>query len=80
MGFATDNITCAAEIDICLDEESIYIFSDTRMPDLAELDGTAGFVASTASLTTVPLPGSVVMLMSALGLLLNRARGINRAV
>ncbi len=79
IGFATDNISCASEIDNCLIAESVYIFTDgSPVPELSDLDGTAGYVATTASLTTVPLPGSTVLFMSALGLLLRRAQPGNR--
>jgi len=74
LGFATDNISCAPEIQNCLVAESVYIFADGTVPELADLDGVSGYAATSASLTTVPLPGSVVMFMSALALLVGRKR------
>ena len=74
LGFATDNITCAPEIENCLDAESIYVFADMAVPELSELDGTAGFMSTTASLTTVPLPGSAWLFLTGLALLARKVR------
>jgi hypothetical protein len=74
IGFATDNVSCAEEILNCLDEESVYLFWDMAMPDLADLDNTAGFVSTSASLTTVPLPGSAWLFLTGLAVLARKAR------
>ena len=73
LGFATDNISCASQIQFCLVAESIYMFTNGAVPSLDEISGSAGYFGYSASLTTVPLPGSVVFLLSALGLLAQRA-------
>jgi hypothetical protein len=74
IGFATDNISCAPEIKNCLDAESIYVFAEMSVPELSELDGTSGFMSTTASLTTVPLPGSAWLFLTSLALLVRKAR------
>jgi len=65
--------SCAEEIDDWLIAESVHVFTGGVAPELGDIHGSAGYAATTASLTTVPLPGSTVLFMNAPGWLLKRA-------
>jgi hypothetical protein len=69
MGFGIDNIYCDVKIDdYCSSTpESVYFFTESNLPDIPSL-GNNNYQTTLATITTVPIPASIWLMLSALSL------------
>jgi hypothetical protein len=74
VGFKIDNISCDSAIIGCeTGPESVYFKTAVDFPDIATLAGN-NFRTTMAGITTVPVPASVWLMLSGLGILGHFAR------
>jgi hypothetical protein len=71
MGFGINNIVCATQIQSeCVGPtvtESVYFYTPANLPDIASLNGN-NYQTTLATITTVPVPASIWLMISALSL------------
>jgi hypothetical protein len=67
MGFNMSMTSCAVGITCSATPESVYFFTEGNLPDIPSL-GNKNYQTTLATITTVPVPASIWLMISALSL------------